>query len=103
LRLALATDRLRPRGEHRLLDGVDDGADLSLVRAGRDEEDVGEHQLLADVEGDDLLRLAAGRGTSRGDGQLDRTVRGRHRGPPSCISVTGADASSVPKSSVSGP
>src|SRR5690606_7597127 len=82
LRLALLPDGLGVLLVEGALDGVDDRGHLPLARTRRDEEDVGEDELLADVQRDDLLRLDVARGTGRDDGQLGGALGRRHTCPP---------------------
>src|SRR5262249_61449646 len=63
-------DTGRRRGQlvvHRLLDLVDDRADLPDVRAARDHERVGDREDVTDIDGDDVAALLGGR-RRRGDG-----------------------------------
>src|SRR5699024_10593749 len=83
-----ATDELRAGLVHGLLDRVADRGDLALVARGRDEEDVGEHELLRDVEGDDLLGLAVGGCACGDDGEVQGALGGGHGSPSESGRVT---------------
>src|SRR5674476_723744 len=52
--LAFPAHRLDPELAKLVLDVVDDRADLAVVGSGRQNEDVGERELLTDVQSDDL-------------------------------------------------
>src|SRR5699024_1822879 len=80
--LALATDRLGAELAERALDGVDDRLDLAVVARGGDEEGVGDRELLAHVEGDDLGRLLVGGGAGGGAHELEGVVGGCHGATP---------------------
>src|SRR4029453_703153 len=68
LPLALAAYRLGVQGAQLLLDRVDDRTDLPVVGGRRDQERVGDRQLLGDVERDHVLGLLVVGGL-RGRGQ----------------------------------
>jgi hypothetical protein len=53
--LALAADRLGADLAQLVLDLVDDRLDLAVVGGRGEQEGVGDRELLADVEGDDLV------------------------------------------------
>ncbi len=78
--LALAADRLGADLAELVLDLVDDRLDLAVVGGRGEQEGVGDGELLADVEGDDLLaELVGGRA---GGGVRRARRRGRWR---SCV------------------
>jgi len=64
-----------------LLDGVDDGFDLTLVVAGDDEEDVGDREALADVDDHDVGGELVGRRLGSELRGLDGFVRCGHDRP----------------------
>src|SRR5450631_1108779 len=76
--LALAADRLDAEGTELVLDAVDDRADLTVVGGGRQDEDVGERELLTDVDGDDLAGQLVLGGCGGSLGEINGTLRGGH-------------------------
>src|SRR3954452_7921977 len=76
--LALAPDRLLAGVAELVLDLVDDRLDLTVVAGGGQQERVGDGELVADVEGDDVLRQLVG-GRACGDvDEGDGVVGGAH-------------------------
>ena len=73
--LALAADRLGADLAQLVLDLVDDRLDLPVVAAGGEQEGVGDGELLADVEGDEV----GGRACRRPRGRRRGRARGRGR------------------------
>jgi hypothetical protein len=80
--LALAAYRLGAELAQPVLDLVDDGPHLAVVGGRAEQERVGDHQLVGDVEGDDVGGELVGRGASGLAHQLDRARRGGHRESP---------------------
>src|SRR5215216_5671613 len=75
LAVALAAYGLRIMSSQRLLDPIDNRADLTLVRRGDHQEHVGNGQLFGDVVRDQIgAKLVDGRGRGR-SGQLQCTLR----------------------------
>ena len=66
---------------HGLIDRIDDGVDMAVVRPGSQEEDIGESQSLGDVNGGEVLSLLIGRSASSGDRQGGGVFSGGHGSP----------------------
>ena len=80
LALALAAYRLGAELPQPLLDRVDDRLDLAVVGRRAQDEAVGDHQLLAHVEGEDVVGELVGGRLGGGDGQLAGAVGDRSSG-----------------------
>ena len=76
--LALAAHRLGADLAKLVLDLVDDRLDLSFVACGGDQKGVGDRELFADVEGDEVAGQLVGRGARGGVHQLDGMFSGGH-------------------------
>src|SRR5665811_2182813 len=76
--LALAANRFDAHLTKLVLDAVDDRADLPVVRGGGQYEDVGERELLTDVNGDDLAGQLVLGGCGDSLGEINGTLRGGH-------------------------
>ena len=83
LALALAAHRLGAQPAQSLLDRVDDRADLPVVGRRAEHEDVGDDELVAHVEGEDVVGELVGGRLGGGDRQLAGTGRRRSRAPVS--------------------
>jgi len=55
LSLALPAKRLGTEFGEGLLDGIDNGANLTFISRRAQQEDVGDHELRADIKGDQVL------------------------------------------------
>jgi hypothetical protein len=87
--LALAAYRLGllRQFQQPLLDRVDDRLYLAFVGRGGDQERVGDHQLVGDVDDDDVVGLLVGGGLCGGQGQLDSALGCGHRSPSLGVAV----------------
>jgi hypothetical protein len=83
LLLALAPDRLGAELAQPLLDGVHDREHLAVVGCGGEQEHVGDDELLAHVEQQDVLAELVGRGLGSRGRELDSAGGGRHDDQPS--------------------
>jgi hypothetical protein len=81
LALPLAAHRLDAQVAQDVLDLVDDRPHLSLGLGRDDDEDVGQRELLGDVDAGDGRRELAGGGGRRRPGQLERSVGCGHGAP----------------------
>ncbi len=84
--LALSTYRLGAHLPQRLLHGVHDRPDLPVVGSRAEQEGVGDHQLVGDVEGDHVAGLFVGGRLGGGVHELEGAVCGSHW-IPSLVSV----------------
>ena len=62
----LPSPTLGPGALHGLVDRVDDGVDVTVVRAGGQQEDIGQAESLGDVDGREVRSLLIGRSASSG-------------------------------------
>src|SRR5450631_1351469 len=76
--LALAPHRLDAECAKLVFHAVDDRTDLTVVGCGRQNEDVGERELLTDVYGDDLAGQLVLGGCRDSLGEINGTLRGGH-------------------------
>src|SRR3712207_6378118 len=76
--LSLAADRAHADVAEPVLDLVDDRADLPVVGGRAEHEGVRDHELLAHVEGDDVLRELVRGGLGGGADELEGAVGGGH-------------------------
>ena len=66
---------------HGLVDRVNDGVDVAFIRAGGQQEDVGQTESLGYVDSGEVLSLLIGRGASSGDSQIGSMFGGGHESP----------------------
>ena len=70
---------LGPGTMHGLVDRVNDGVDVAFIRAGGQQEDVGQTESLGYVDSGEVLSLLIGRGASSGDSQIGSMFGGGAR------------------------
>src|SRR5664280_2723310 len=75
---AFAANRLDAKLAKLVLDAVDDRIDLTVVGCGRQNEDVGQGKLLADINGDDLAGQLVLGSCRDSLGEINGTLRGGH-------------------------
>ena len=78
---ALTGAALDPGIVHGLVNRIDDGVDVAIVRAGGQQEHIGQAESLGDINCGEVLRLLVGCGTSRGKSQTGGMFSGGHGSP----------------------